>query len=247
MKILVLADMHVGSRYALCPNWARPNPIQRHINRKWFEMVEEVEHVDYLILNGDLVDGTQRTSEGAECWTTDTQEQAKAAAELIGVIDFSKALVTYGTAYHVKDNPILDAMVADKIGAKSAWEFHFKPEGCKSIFHISHATGVSTSIWQYRTTAIAKELVAALLNESELHPYAGIIRSHAHYYVKVSFSSFGVITPCWQSRTPYMIRKGLQLIPKLGYLTLELEDNPDKESWRCKPSTFNMPRPELTT
>ena len=126
---------------------------------------------------------------------------------------------------------------------KHGWEINFQPEGTKGVFHISHQVGVSAASWQYRTTPIARELVAALLNEKELYKYDGVIRSHAHYFVFVRFNAFGLITPCWQTRTPYMIRKGLSLIPKLGYVVIQHHDN---EHWSVRAKTFNMPRPELT-
>jgi hypothetical protein len=40
-----------------------------------------------------------------------------------------------------------------------------------------------------------------------------------------------------------MIRKGLALIPKLGYVTLEQTE----DDWHITPHCFNMPRPTLVT
>jgi hypothetical protein len=139
----------------------------------------------------------------------------------------------------------LDQQFAKQIGAqKHDYEISFQPKTLKDVIHLSHDISVSTSSWQYRTTPIAKELVAALLNEKELYSYKSIIRSHAHYFCTVAFTSnFGLITPCWQTRTPYMIRKGLSLIPKLGYVILSKETKDG--DWRVQPHTFNMPRPEL--
>lgn len=202
-------------------------------------------HFDYTIVNGDIVDGVQRFNEGSDAWTTDLEEQIEAATELIKEIDYGKLLVTYGTPYHTKENLNCDTAFAKQNNAAAhGHELHFQPQGQKDIFHISHAVGVSTASWQYRTTPLAKELVAALLNEKELHKYRGIIRSHAHYYCAVEFNhQFGLITPCWQTRTPYLVRKGLSLIPKLGYVTLEkLEDD-----WKIKPYCFNIPCPTLVT
>ena len=174
-------------------------------------------------------------------WTADMDEQIEACCDLEKQIDYEKLLVTYGSAYHTKENLNCDQAFAKRMNAVAhGHELSFQPQGQKDIFHLSHAVGVSTSVWIYRTTALAKELVAALLNEKELHNYRGIIRSHAHYYCKVGFSNtFALITPCWQGRTPYMIRKGLALIPKLGWIVL---DN-DTGDWRISENCFDMPRP----
>jgi hypothetical protein len=224
--------------------YAAPNPVQRAINAKWAEMAKKEGHVDYLVVNGEAIEGEQRANKGKECWTTDLNKQLKAAADLVNMIDYDKLLVTYGTEYHTGSNPNLDEMFATQMKAAGhGWELHFKPTNSDSIFHIAHQIGTSVSAWQFRTTGIARELVMALLNERELYKYRGIIRSHAHYYVSVAFTeSFGIVTPCWQSRTPYQIRKGLALVPKLGYVVLEgLDDG----QWLIRPETFDLPRPEL--
>jgi len=247
VKILVISDLHVGSEYALMPNkWKNITPLddQKQILKKWNEMCKNEKHNDYLIINGDVTDGTQSMNEGKELCISDTSEQVDAAIDLVKQIDYDKLLVTYGTFYHTKENPNLDQQFAKQIDANShGYEINFQPKGTKDIMHLSHQISVSTSSWQYRTTPLAKELVAALLNEKELYKYKSIIRSHAHYYCYVAFSkSFGLITPCWQTRTPYMIRKGLSLIPKMGYVTITIEDD---GGWDVVPHTFDLPRPKL--
>lgn len=246
VKILVVSDLHVGSRYALMPpKWGdvTANSVQKQILKMWNEMCQNEKNIDYLIVNGDAVDGIQPFNEGKELCISDVSEQVDAAESLVNQIDCDKILVTYGTTYHTKENPNLDEQFAKQIHAKAHdYEINFQPEGIKDIIHLSHQINVSTSSWQYRTTPLAKELVAALLNEKELYKYKSIIRSHAHYYCYVAFSkSFGLITPCWQTRTPYMIRKGLSLIPKMGYVTLNIEDG----EWKIDPHTHDLPRPKL--
>ena len=247
-RILVVSDLHVGSRYGLMPKqWGDvlANPIQREILKKWDEMCKREREIDYLIVNGDAVDGTSPAEEGKYQSISDTDEQVNAAAELVSNINCDKILVTYGSKYHTKENPNLDEAFAKEVGAsKHDYEISFQPKTLDDVFHLAHNIGISFSSWVYRTTPIAKELVAALLNEKELHSYKCVIRSHAHYYCMVSFTSnFGLITPCWQTRTPYMVKKGLSMIPKLGYVLLEKRDR--NSGWIVTPRTFNMPRPEL--
>jgi len=252
IRILLLSDFHVGSKYSVKPRgFGELNPVQKAILKKWEEIVEREGEVDYLYVGGDTVDGVQPSEKGKELWTADVDEQIDAAMRLVKMVKYRKLIVTYGTTYHTDVNLNADEVFAKRMNAdKHGWEIHFKPEKSKSIFHMSHGVGVSTSAWQYRTTGIAKELVHALLNEKELYAYTGIIRSHAHYFVSVSFSkSFGIITPCWQTRTPYMIRRGLALIPKLGYVVLDSLDGSGDDginSWMIRVHTFDIPRPELT-
>jgi len=257
IKILICSDLQVGSQYAVKPRnfvdcHGKPealNPIQEQITAKWEQMAKKEGAVDYFIINGESVDGKQPANKGKELWTADMGDQIAAAVQLVKQVKYRHLIVTYGTPYHTDENLNADQVFAEKIGAeKHGWEVSFKPKDSDSIFHISHSIGVSTSAWQYRTTGVAKELVAALLNEKELYNYSGIIRSHAHYFVSVSFAkAFGLITPCWQTRTPYMVRKGLSLIPKLGYVVLESMDGDEgPNSWMIRAECFDMPRMELT-
>ena len=216
----------MGSKYAVMPKQFDGYLAQKEqlkILEKWLEMCKRGRSIDYLIIDGDVVDGVSPSCDGKDVWTTDIDMQVEAACDLVKQIDYDKALVAYGTPYHTSENLNADQVFAKAVGAvKHAYELSFQPNGCHDIIHVSHAIGVSTASWQYRTTPLAKELVAALLNEHALYKYKCIVRAHAHYFCAVQFSSFGFITPCWQSRTPYMVRKGLSLVPKLGYVTLLL-------------------------
>jgi hypothetical protein len=249
MEILVVSDLHVGSRYAVMPSVFgnfRANKVQKQILKKWREMCKAEKKPDYLVVNGDAVDGVGYASNGKEQWTTDKGEQIDAAVELVKEIDCDNVLVTYGSKYHTEENLNLDEAFARQVGAKHhGWEISLNPEGTKSHMHFSHQISVSTSVWQYRTTPLAKELVAALLNENVLPKYDVIGRAHAHYFCQVAFtSSMAFVGPCWQTRTPYMIRKGLALIPKLGYVKLSSEDG---ERWNLTAKTFDIPKPEVVS
>ena len=247
-KILVLADLHVGSKYALMPkqfNGYLAQKAQLKILEEWNNMCKRERKIDYLIIDGDIVDGKAKASDGKDVWTTDVDTQIEAAMELVKQIDYDKLLVAYGSPYHTEENRNADESFAKEMHAVShGYELSFQPNSCRDIIHISHMIGVSAASWQYRTTPLAKELVAALLNEHALYKYKCIIRAHAHYYCTVAFSSFGFITPCWQTRTPYMIRKGLSLVPKLGYVRLNVEDERLSHGG-MEAHTFDMPRDVL--
>lgn len=243
LEILVVSDLHLGSRYAVMPRkWGgyTANKTQRKILKKWREMCKR-EKPDLVVVNGDAVDGKQKASSGKELWTTDLDEQIDAAVELVKQINCNQFLVTYGSSYHTDLNLNADQVFAKRLGAeKAGWELNVKTEN--GTLHFSHQISVSSSAWQYRTTPLAKELVASLLHDDVLPKYKVIVRSHAHYFCAVSFSNnFAVVTPCWQTRTPYMVRKGLGLIPKLGYVVL----SSDGEDWMLRAETFDMPKPEV--
>jgi len=246
-KILVLSDLHVGSKYAVMPERfgnTVPNAIQRKILDEWIKMVDREKDVDAVFILGDIVDGLQRVNCGRELWTSDLDEQISAAQELVNMIDYDSALVVYGTPYHTEEGLNLDALFAKSINAKAhGWELSVKPNKSDEAIHLAHQVSTSGAPMMYRTTPIAKELMMALLHEKELFKYRAIIRAHAHYFVYVAFSNqFGWINPCWQDRNPYMTRKGLGLMPKLGYVVL---NTPEDSSWGVIPKTFSISKPDL--
>ena len=231
-RILIVSDLHLGSNAGLMPREVTDFDGERHIANKgqrrlfdlWSQLVKKVGAVDIMVINGDACDGPNKKGSGIGCWTTDIRLQAKTAAELCKMFDAKKFLVTQGSGYHVAENPSADAMTADELKAEFGTELALNLKEEKIRLHFSHQIGVSQASWQYRTTPIARELVSALLNEKEYGKFHGVIRSHAHYYCGVEFGShFGIITPCWQLRTPYMVAKGLALLPKLGAIVLDVD------------------------
>ena len=231
-RILIVSDLHAGSSAGLMPERIvdrdgvlhTPSPGQKYLLKLWKELLHKVGSVDIMVINGDACDGTNRRGSGIGEWTSDIHLQAKTAAELCKMFDAGKYLITQGSPYHVAENPCADALTADALGGEFAPEFALKLKDEGVRLHFSHKIGVSTSSWQYRTTPIARELVSALLNEKEYGKFHGIIRSHAHYYCGVEFGShFGIITPCWQLRTPFMVAGGLAMLPKIGAIVLDID------------------------
>jgi hypothetical protein len=98
---------------------------------------------------------------------------------------------------------------------------------CEEVrMHASHNVPVSASSWQYRSTPLARDLLLHKLNDSA-RSYGDIdvvIRSHAHYHVAVMFThQLGLITPCWQTRTPFAVKRDIISPPDIGYIVLEID------------------------
>lgn len=237
MRILIVSDLHTGSTAGIMPPVVKEetsdgNIIEHHASKTqkrlfglWKDLVHKVGAVDVMVINGDSCDGPNKKGTGANCWTTNLDIQAQTAADLCKMFKTKKYIVTQGSGYHVGENISLDELVAQKLGGDFGIELALNLEKEKIRLHFSHQIGVSQSSWQYRTTPIARELVSALLHENSYEKFHGVIRSHAHYYCGVEFGShFGIITPCWQLRTPYMVGKGLALLPKIGAVVLDVSD-----------------------
>ena len=244
-RMLLLSDLGIGSDYSLAPDYAvklilARNPgldeFHKLTRNEWNLMKKTLANtVDIVVVNGECTDGPQYANRGRELWTADINEQCRGAANLLRELSFKKAYITKGTPYHSGDNMNLDEVVADQIGAWCGHELSLKVKDFR--FHISHTIGVSSSY--YRTTAIAREMLSSEVQKKEYGHYNGIIRSHAHYYVAVEYGGqWGLITPCWQGRTPYMVRKGLAMTPKLGYVIVDIYDDHIERSAHL----FSMPQ-----
>jgi len=246
---LAIGDMHVGSFYSLCfPKFRQyiANPLQRYIYRQWLQMVKTVGRVPLLIHLGDPIEGLGEKEKGKHVWTTDLDLQLEAAAELTKMINYDKAVSVSSSTYHSNVNPDTDKRFAELIGAKLAHEHFLDPWGNGRRIHVQHYIPVSSSgTWQYRTTQLASELVAALLNKDEIGDIAILIRGHAHYFVYAGYSrNMAYINPCWKARDPHMTRKGLKYIPKMGYTVLKFFENGDFDFIK---HTFNILKPATTS
>jgi len=199
---LFCGDFHCGHIVGLTsPEWQRKKILSISTKRNKFyqiahelwnsfvEILKQLPPLDFVVCNGDLIEGKGKRSGGTELLTTSMVEQCDMACNVINKIrlyckkDF-KLILTYGTPYHTAnegddyENVIAKEVQADKIGAHE-W---ITVNGV--TFDIKHKVG-NSSIPHGRFTALAK---AGLWNriwalDEKLQPNADvIIRSHVHSY-----------------------------------------------------------------
>jgi hypothetical protein len=230
-RVLVIGDTHIGSDVALSPeeieldsgNVISANEIQLAILNDYREMIDDVGVVDLLILNGDLVDGTNYYGEGAGCLTTSMDTQAEIAAQLLSEIKFRKVVGCRGTTYHGKKNPNLDKKVIEALGGVCMDEVSINIE--KTRIYANHRTPVRMSQWDSRPQSIAKDILLAELNEMDFGHYDIICKSHAHYYIGLDQgTSVGFVCPCWKGRDEFA--KGsvnpFAFNPSIGYVMFDI-------------------------
>lgn len=250
-KGLVISDLHAGSYYAPMPDKVEvedrngdkirylPSNTQKELMKAWKKMCG-TGHYDFCILNGDLADGPQRKSMGKGVITSNLKAQADMAVELIQMLDCDKFYLTMGSEYHCQEDRPLEEYIAEQLNGAYSDDMILEVEDCR--IHASHNIPVSSSSWQYRSTPLARDLLLLELNNSAKR-YGKIdmaIRSHAHYYVTVGYKhQTGVITPCWQTRTPYAVKRDLISPPDIGYVTLFVDGN---EIWH-KGTFFSIGTP----
>jgi hypothetical protein len=224
----------VGSDVALAPeelilesnNRILANEIQLAILQEWYDMIDDVGTVDVLILNGDLVEGTNYYGEGAGCITTSMSQQAKTAVELISEIKFRKVIGCRGTSYHVKKNPNMDAQVIEDLGGVCMDEVSLTIG--ETRIYANHRTPVRMTKFESRPQSVAQDMILGELNAMDFGHYDIICKSHVHYYVALDMGkSIGFVCPCWKGRDEFA--KGASnpfaFNPSIGYVMFDIEDD----------------------
>jgi hypothetical protein len=101
-------------------------------------------------------------------------------------------------------------------------------EECGIRLFCRHTISSSMSTWQYMATAPGRDHMLLYLNKSP-DKYGQIdvaVFSHRHQFVCVQFSSgIALVTPCWQSKTPYAVKRGMVGVPEIGWVMLNIEGN----------------------
>ena len=257
-SLVVLSDLHVGSNFAVMPRktfcsegdrWVTPNTLQEDLIGLYEGLVEEWKAPDILVLNGDLMDGKGQKNFGNTVWSGNFDDQIEACETLVDMWGAKKIYVVRGSEYHMsrQGDPAEEAL-AKRVGAEpigstlSAYELFLKVEGV--TFHFAHHLA-STRVFQYRATALAREIAMGLLNASHKHKTDVVVRSHVHYAWETgSPNHLGFTTPAWQVQTPYMSKLSPSgAIPDIGGLRFTVDGDGFDWQWRL----FKARKPELIT
>lgn len=197
---LFVGDFHCGHLVGLTPkdwhyrfhtNTGKRMKLHKIALELWDSFDKDLKSMpplDFVVINGDMVEGKGSKSGGTELLTSTMKIQCDMAVAVIERIrKASKNIVkiygTYGTPYHSAtlgddwEDVIADEAGFTKIGAHEWLEVN------GLVFDIKHKIG-SSSIPHGRHTAISKDGLWNLLwAERGMQPKADvIIRSHVHYF-----------------------------------------------------------------
>jgi len=232
-KVLITSDTHVGSEVAIMPQCGfgkdytelktkKPNSMQRKIYKLYQAMCDDVGKVDIHINLGDTCDGLNKKAFGKGQWTNNLIEQAYTAAYIENLIKTNKRIVLQGSYYHVGSNMSSDELVA--ILSKAEYDSDISLQVDKTKFYFRHFIGTSRSIWAYKTTQVAREMVLGELNKDEYGKFNIYGFGHIHSFVAVEYGhSYGFTCPCWKLRGGYEKQVTLAWLPHLGYLLFEID------------------------
>jgi len=236
-RLVIESDYHAGHWAGLTPpDWYQSGKKGKHQKELWEfrqSVLKDIGHIDFLVVNGDCIDGKGTRSGGSELSTSDRAEQCEMAAASIDSAGASECGIIYGTPYHTGQDEDWEQVVANKcvtpIAFVSGQEF-LEYDGV--TFDIKHKVGGST-IPHGRHTAVAKEKLWNLIwAEREGQPKADVIvRSHVHYFAYCGGPDWvAMTTPAWQGHgSKFGVRQCSGTID-LGLIVFEIEDG--EYSWR---------------
>jgi len=269
----VVSDLHVGSYYGLCPPIVqlpkggiyRPNPGQKYLWTVWKRILRRLpDKLDFVIFNGDLIDGGQWKEGGRGLIITSTKYQRDACKEVIHpLLDrvrwrrkkdgtrWKAIHVARGTRYH-EDKDDMEEFAED-IGAV------FGRDGiaCRPVVRVRakdvyvDAWHKISGAWIYTTTALQREHRFDK-EAAEKKGYSAdlIIGGHNHTYNCAGGWGWSCVTlPSMEVQTDWAEEKRPNLwIPDLGGVLIQLHLGAKAKGLQCvdwEPIIYPHPLPEV--
>lgn len=239
---ICLGDNHSGSVWALRePRIRLPDPygetvagsLGKALYKAYTALVAEYSSPDFLIHTGDSIEGKQRKDNSKGLWTVDLGVQAAASVPLIDMWGAKSVFGVMGTPYHTEEGENYDEQVMGKVANSVACRGRYAPPDryvhiAGAVIHVSHKIG-GTSVFQYRGTALSRELAMnrVMSKETEVYKAHLIIRGHVHHYyeVRAGVNSFCVACPCWKARDDYAgLNHPFTWMPHVGCLLIRVTD-----------------------
>lgn len=247
---IIVSDVHAGSIYGMLPpdfttfeGVERPQNVgQKYLWDCWLHFCgwAKEQRPDFVIVNGDVVDGPQRKNQGAELSLPAPQDQVDAAIRTLLVLrsavgERCKWYFTQGTPYHVGDFGASEESVALALGG-TPYQSLGTGKLCREILWletegvvVEASHHISTTTGFYRLTALDREgqwSAIAGKDATKGIPKADVlIRSHVHHFARGEHASKDMFsTPCWQLQTRFMRKNSNhRMHPDIGGILITLD------------------------
>lgn len=262
MRVLVIADLHVGSSVAPWPRkqaladggkWSL-NRYQLYLERCWKDMLGQVATArpDVLVLLGDIIQGVN-ARDGQQV-TNRIGIQCAAAARLLDPLcqQIPNRYYVRGTEWHEgKSSEHVDNL-ATQLGCKPhprtespTWRrLYLDVDG--HILDMMHHVG-TTNVAQYSATAPLRDALNHKLELVTKHGrkaplIAMSVRAHRHTYVHVKRDGIQSVTcPCWQLGTSFTDARANVVLSDIGWLLIE----GDKHGLDVRATVYPQPLPHV--
>jgi len=204
-------------------------------------------HIDAIFINGDLIDGKQPKSQGAELSLPLPNDQEEAAVFTLRFLrnKLKKLLklepeveiptyVIQGTEYHDGRGASELESIAARLNAVEYQCLHgtgrFTREVCGVNFdgvnvNLAHHVGGGGGF--AKSGGIDRELLWSTIAGSEDKALKAdlLVRSHLHYFIHIEKpAQHAIITPCWQLQTRFMRKRSVfAMRPDIGAVIAHLD------------------------
>lgn len=190
----------------------------------WFAgEVKQIGKVDLVVGNGDLVDGIGHKGT-IELHTTDVEEQAEIATDILKIIPAKEYRLVYGTPFHVDGDMPYENNIATAIGCSIGDEQRLNVNGKK--FHFRHVGGRSDTPYGGGTQLmkeITRDMLQGLVEDYESADV--FVRSHVHYFLQCALEDrMAVSTPCLEIPNGIYGRRLRTMYYTCGFLLIEVTD-----------------------
>lgn len=275
--IAVINDIHAGSDFALHPPNAETssgpcpqNEAQKHLWKCWLDATNRLRYIqpDYIVINGDVIDGDQFKENGAKVRSQYRNIQVDWAEQILRMLPKPKVgkgmYFVHGTPYHdgrggEYADLLASRFVADNIATAPNYKMYLSAKNSYHyldlnidgvILNFLHEIPVGGAL--YRGVAIDREMIWSALagKTGKAEKADAVIRSHAHYFVHIEHASkHGVITPCWQLPTTYTMRKSAyRMMPDIGFVLIHVDGESKKmgrDPIRVEKFLYPLPSPKV--
>jgi hypothetical protein len=268
-KGVVVSDIHAGSIYGLLPPGfitfegveKKLNVGQQYLWECWQDFCERVKEFkpDFVIANGDLIDGPQKKNHGSELSLITPGDQSKAATQTLQYLrkatgSACKWYFTQGTPYHTGAYGDAEEDIAHKCSAEK-YPSVGTGKYCREVLTLEVDGGLMVEAAHhistasvYKTTPLEKESQATwMANVTHETPRIDLaIRSHVHHYRNVEHGTGKILTtPCWQLQTRYARKNSVsRLLPDIGgvFFVLDYQAKKAGGEWcRLWPEKYILP------
>lgn len=220
-RLLVIADTHIGSRYALVPPASRPfnpGPAGRFMSYIWEcyqDMLRQLPPLDAVIINGDTLEGEHPTLRSApDALDVSPLRQVDMAIEVLGPLrEKTKTMwLIRGTGFHEgKWNEGLERLGLE-LNAERWGDRRYSGEVLDGDFfglkvNAAHAMSIGALYQGTLADRTARFMALAEIAGKALHADL-IIRSHVHQTGLGCFQGRWVlVTRCWKLLNPYAVAR----------------------------------------
>jgi len=249
--IALIADLHIGSRYAVWPEdyvssfdsskiSAMMNPGQKALLKYFKDFTKTVKKLkaDSVFIVGDITAGWNVKEFGMYMMTTDLEEQIDASVRLLKPLCSGRSVAVWrGTPYHesLATNVRVHKRIAEELNGTyfdSIANVRLKPT--KRVANVCHK---SSSAVVYPETAMSRDML--LLKEAEALGYLPckidiVIRAHRHKWCYIHKAKQHYIQlPCWQAFVPWYkaTRWYARMQPDIGGAILMIDEKDRIRVW----------------